>query len=669
MRGSAHVISLSDIFRCKGLTYLEFPLCAGGTLLSWCEKNGAGLVSGSDADAFIRSLAIWRQFWQSLEFFHAAKLVHGDIHLGNVLLTADQRPLLSDFRRSQPGSKAEHGKLRPPPTADYAAPELEEARDASVMKSTVDLYSSGVAMAKAFMGLDLQVSACPYHPTRGHRCLPAERTDVDLADLLEQLLAQSPGARPSAAATAPHRALDPAGFLRRKGLIGGSASLSTQRSPVQTLLEAGEQLREEYRGSRVDETLMFSRESVFDTISQSKVGEWREAALLGEWRVILNDESGVDGGGLRREVVSLFFEQFEQSCLVLRAGQDTPGSPFTLFVADRQRAGRSPQQWRQMWTSVGAMLLRAVVHFGNAPAAFSSAVFDCAMGRLCRLPPDDVPQGDEDDVQGNIDRLLQLREAKGDDWARSQMLDLLRRLRRADPQKEAGYRWMLAQRTLEDATSGGSLGTMAYTITSDSFETMGAMLEPQCFRFLESISSQSSESATLHGAAMEWVLLWDIYLKYLGGGDRWLAYDALAEGLTARSRRRDLWAPLTGEQICEALEGAALTPEIVIQNLEFKPSYGYDAQIQLFQRAIESFSPEELSMFLRFATGIGRLPASRRLPNGQKLTVRFMPDQLDRLPSAHTCFWVVEVPPYEVGEDMASKLRLAIAAPQPFALS
>merc|ERR1712217_309513 len=140
-------------------------------------------------------------------------------------------------------------------------------------------------------------------------------------------------------------------------------------------------------------------------------------------------------------------------------------------------------------------------------------------------------------------------------------------------------------------------------------------------------------------------------------------------GLTARGRRQDFWARLTGEQVVEIFEGAALTPSTVIANLEFKPSYGYDAQIGSFQRVIESFSQDELSMFLRFATGIGKLPANRRFPTGQKLTIRFMPDNLDRLPSAHTCFWVVDLPPYEEEADMGQKLRQAIAAPQPFAMS
>ena len=46
---------------------------------------------------------------------------------------------------------------------------------------------------------------------------------------------------------------------------------------------------------------------------------------------------------------------------------------------------------------VGAMLLRALVHFGNAPLAFSSAIFDCALGRREWLGPHGSPHvGDEE---------------------------------------------------------------------------------------------------------------------------------------------------------------------------------------------------------------------------------------------------------------------------------
>ncbi|CAJ1431255.1 unnamed protein product [Effrenium voratum] len=635
LKTQQHVIQLLDVFKSEGLIYLEFPFCAGGSMHQWCQKVGPPLLRG-DPDAFVRCLAIWRQIWQALSYIHLELVCHGDLTLDNMLLTADHHPVLTDFRCS---TVAGHGPRRSL-TPDYAAPELE-ADAAAVPSEASDVYSTGAAMAKAFLGLDLDVASCPYHPTRGQRSLPDERTDVDLADLLQHVLAENPIARPSAASVCSHRALDPSGFLRRRGLLTGQ-----KRSPSQAFLDAAEALREEYRGRRMEDPLMFSREAVFDAIASSKVGEWREDALLGEWRVMLNEESGVDGGGLRREVVSLFFEQLESSSLVMRTGMEGSGVT-TLFLNERQRADRSPQQWRQSWTAVGAMLLRALVHFGNAPLAFSSAVFDCALGRICRMPPDDAPAGEEEDVQGSIERLLKLREEKGDDWARSELLDLLRRLRR---EKEAGYRWMLAQRTQEER-NGLSVNGL------ESRETIAAMLEPQSSLFLQRLGPE------LQGAALEWVLLWDLYLKFLGGGDRWLAYDALAEGFSAHGRRLEMWQALTGVQVVETLEGVELTAAVVLPNLEFKPGYGYETQIQYFRNVIE------LSMFLRFSTGIGRLPASQRFPAGQKLSIRFMPDHLEHLPSAHTCFWVVDVPPYEDQEDLAQKLRLAIAAPQPFALS
>ena len=221
-----------------------------------------------------------------------------------------------------------------------------------------------------------------------------------------------------------------------------------------------------------------------------------------------------------------------------------------------------------------------------------------------------------------------------------------------------------------DAASIESSIFQVHLISTETMETIAAMLEPRSSSLLERFArSTSSLFVMLPDASLEWALLWDLYLKFLGGGDRWLAYEALADGFTAHGRRHDMWSLLTGDQVVETLDGVALTADVLLPNLEFKPGYGYETQIQFFRNVIAGFDSEELSMFLRFSTGIGRLPASRRYPAGQKLTVRFMPDQLEHLPSAHTCFWVVDVPPYEDQEDMAKKLRLAIAAPQPFALS
>ncbi|CAK0805225.1 unnamed protein product [Prorocentrum cordatum] len=663
------VVPLQGAFQSESgsLLYLELGWCAGGTLQGWCEQH-RGAVDAEDPEAFVLGLGLFRQVWQALDYVHLRGAAHGNVALASVLLTVDHRPVLAGFSRCAIGGSLSSAARAWPPEADYAAPEVQlpdESGELPLPTQPADVYAAGVMMAKAFLGLQVQVSACPVHPTTGLRRLPDGRTDADLADLIQLAVAQAPQARPTAAAAAAHRALEPASFLRRRGMLGTGAR---GRTAAESLLSAAEQLREDYRGRRVDDPLLFSRDAVFEAISSSRVGEWGEEALLGEWRVMLNNESGVDGGGLRREVVSLFFEQLEQSGLVQHVCAE--GAPPTLFIADRQASGKSVQQWRQTWAAVGAMILRSISHFGNAPAAFSSAVFDCALGRIGKLPPDDSTDG-ADDQDGLVKRLAQLREARGDEWARSELLDLLRRLRQADAQKEASYRWMLAQRAPSPGRPAGS-GSPAEqcTIPLHVLETMSAMLEPPTYQFLFCHSRIGADGTAAHaGAVLEWALLWDIYLRYLGSGDRWLAYEALLDGLTARGNRRDMWACATGAQIVEVLEGAALSPDVVVANLEFKPSYGYDQQIQGFRRVIEGFSPDELSMFLRFATGIGKLPASKKFPAGQKLTIRFMPERLDHLPSAHTCFWVVDLPPYEDVGEMAAKLRQAIAAPQPFAMS
>lgn len=43
--------------------------------------------------------------------------------------------------------------------------------------------------------------------------------------------------------------------------------------------------------------------------TNTSAGAGPAARLLGEWRTQLEEEQGVDGGGLRREIAQLFFDQ------------------------------------------------------------------------------------------------------------------------------------------------------------------------------------------------------------------------------------------------------------------------------------------------------------------------------------------------------------------------
>merc|ERR1712048_366915 len=115
------------------------------------------------------------------------------------------------------------------------------------------------------------------------------------------------------------------------------------------------------------------------------------------------------------------------------------------------------------------------------------------------------------------------------------------------------------------------------------------MLASVCYAFLMRCSVQPAgpDGVLVHeGAVLEWAMLWDIYLSYLGGGDRWLAYEAFFDGLTVRGRRYDFWAQLTGEQIVGTLAGASLTPEVLIANQQFSPEYGVDRYSKSFESVI-----------------------------------------------------------------------------------
>lgn len=84
-----------------------------------------------------------------------------------------------------------------------------------------------------------------------------------------------------------------------------------------------------------------------------------------------------------------------------------------------------------------------------------------------------------------------------------------------------------------------------------------------------------------------------------------------------------------------------------------------DETVALFWEAMESFSDEQRSDFVRFAWGRSRLPRGK-WPQPFKLTKKGGRDSTLSLPVAHTCFFSVELPPYTTIEKMRSMLLATI---------
>ncbi|XP_064122795.1 probable E3 ubiquitin-protein ligase HERC1 [Macrobrachium nipponense] len=85
----------------------------------------------------------------------------------------------------------------------------------------------------------------------------------------------------------------------------------------------------------------------------------------------------------------------------------------------------------------------------------------------------------------------------------------------------------------------------------------------------------------------------------------------------------------------------------------------HDPLIVWLWAILESFSPCERVLFVRFVSGRSRLPANLA-DLSQRFQVMRVDRPIDTLPTAQTCFFQLRLPPYSSQEVMAERLRYAI---------
>ncbi|XP_063888404.1 probable E3 ubiquitin-protein ligase HERC1 isoform X2 [Scylla paramamosain] len=85
----------------------------------------------------------------------------------------------------------------------------------------------------------------------------------------------------------------------------------------------------------------------------------------------------------------------------------------------------------------------------------------------------------------------------------------------------------------------------------------------------------------------------------------------------------------------------------------------HDTLVQWLWAILESFSPCERVLFVRFVSGRSRLPANLA-DLSQRFQVMRVDRPMDTLPTAQTCFFQLRLPPYSSQEVMAERLRYAI---------
>jgi len=109
-------------------------------------------------------------------------------------------------------------------------------------------------------------------------------------------------------------------------------------------------------------------------------------------------------------------------------------------------------------------------------------------------------------------------------------------------------------------------------------------------------------------------------------------------------------------------------PEVDVEDMRANTTYhNYeisDTPIRHFWSVLKGFSKEEKALFLQFVTGSSKVPldgfASLKGSEGiQKMSIH-KAFNTNLLPTAHTCFNQLDLPPYETEEELRNKLKVAI---------
>ncbi|KAJ6222788.1 hypothetical protein RDWZM_001333 [Blomia tropicalis] len=100
-------------------------------------------------------------------------------------------------------------------------------------------------------------------------------------------------------------------------------------------------------------------------------------------------------------------------------------------------------------------------------------------------------------------------------------------------------------------------------------------------------------------------------------------------------------------------------------NAEYHKYQTHSLQIQWFWRALRTFDQADRAKFLQFVTGTSKVPlqgfsALEGMNGPQKFQIHLDDRSTDRLPSAHTCFNQLDLPPYETYDKLRIMLLKAI---------
>lgn len=237
------IVAIRDSGTHRGIPWYAMELLGGRSLADLRAELGG---DGARSPAALREvLTAIRRLCEPLAYLHGEGMVHGDLKPTNVLLAADDRPVLIDFGLmtafgEQPGRDAIDTRAHAVGSLAYMAP---EQIDGALVDARADLYALGCVLYELLTGRPPFVGERVEELLYAHRTTPPtppSRLGLPRAldELVLRLLAKQPRDRIGhaedlagrlaalGAAASRDRGPRPRGYLYRPGLAGRDAALA-----------------------------------------------------------------------------------------------------------------------------------------------------------------------------------------------------------------------------------------------------------------------------------------------------------------------------------------------------------------------------------------------------------------------------------------------------------